>query len=148
MEVNSQLHAPGLFSPRMKIPLYPLSRRQVRLQSWSGRSGKEKRSQSLPWIKPLSSSPYPSYYTNWATPAPGRIGSIKCKDYRIEFLMSPMRATCPVHLPQVLQRTWLVMLALTCIVYDGACHYQYRYSPLLPPARRVYTWLWQLIVTA
>jgi len=50
MEVSGQLHAPAAL-PQGKSPWYPLDRRVCEPQSWYGRGGEEKNSQSLPGIE-------------------------------------------------------------------------------------------------
>jgi len=57
------------FYPQRRSLLYPLNKRMGGSQSWFGCSGKEKKVPSLPLlgIKPWSSSPWPSHYTDWVT---------------------------------------------------------------------------------
>ena len=51
----------------MPWPLY--EGKQPQPQSWSGHSGEEKKIMSLPELEHRLSGPWPSHYTNYATPA-------------------------------------------------------------------------------
>jgi len=68
MEVSGQLHIVAALTPEKEPPV-PIGQEAGWSQSWSGCNGKEKISSVLLlWIKPHLSSPYPSHYTDWATP--------------------------------------------------------------------------------
>jgi hypothetical protein len=62
MEVSGQLHAPVAL-PQDRSPWYPLARRLGGPQSWSGRGGKEKNSQSLPGLESPVIQPLAQRYT-------------------------------------------------------------------------------------
>jgi hypothetical protein len=65
MEMSGQLHVP-VTSPQGKRGRYTLDRRMF----WAGLDAEaKKKSHPLPGIEPRSSSPCPSLYTDWATPA-------------------------------------------------------------------------------
>jgi len=61
MEVSGQFNVQDALFPG-KGPQYPLDRRLSWPQSWSGHSGKVKKSLFLPGIELWLSSPQPSHY--------------------------------------------------------------------------------------